>query len=531
MKKMFGLALLLIIILISTVSIVAEAGSAAPKTLRIGLVTYFEHVDNIHMYNNEVVPGFYEEGRFIPEVFISTEGKDFSFTPTNKLYLASDQRFENYEEALKVVAPLRASGYEAYATLIETGFWKVFAGHSDSESDLEKVKSDIDGQYGLTYDQAPESFERILMESQSNAPVLFENSGRRVVFATSDTRSGAQVIDLGKRSYRGYIEIGRYGNSDLTAVNIIRLDDYLNSVVVSEVYASWPEESLKAQAVAARTFAAYYKEVARKYPNDPFDLDDTVGSQVYKGYSIEDYRVNEAVTATSGVMVYYDNRVIPTYFFAASGGRTENSENVWSGSVPYLKSVADIYETQPERKPWVTRLSSSEIESDLEQKGIDIGKVVDVEVIGYTESGRAIDLKIIGTSGSHTLKKENIRYTLGLNSRKFVVLKESYEPEMTYAVIGANGKTKYISYGNGYVVDDSSSVYKALSGQEQMMVIGDGNIINQPLISGQRDVYTFAGEGWGHGVGMSQAGAKGMANAGFNYIEILTHYYTDVTVK
>jgi len=317
----------------------------------------------------------------------------------------------------------------------------------------------------------------------------------------------------------------------MTAVNIVALDDYLYSVVASEIYASWPAEAIKAQSVAARTFAVFYKEIARKFPNDPFDLDDTVSSQVYKGYSVEDERVNLAVDGTSGEMIYFDGSVIPAYFFASSGGRTENSEDVWSGTVPYLKSVADIYETEPEKDPWTKTLTPSEIQSALAKKGVNVGTVTDVEVMGYTEAGRALTLRITGSQGSYDLEKETMRYWLGINSRKFIVLKEGYSPDYSHPVVSNSEEINSISYTNSYVIDGSGAVVKVLGDHDQVIVMGTENIINQPMISGQPGVFILAGEGWGHGAGMSQAGAKGMAKEGFSYREIIQHYYTETVVQ
>ncbi len=338
---------------------------------------------------------------------------------------------------------------------------------------------------------------------------------------------------MGKRSYRGYIEVGRYGRDDLSVVNQLPLDDYLYSVVMSEIYASWPEESLKAQAVAARTFAVYHIVVSAKYPNDPYDLNDTVNSQVYKGYSIEDDRVNAAVDGTSGEMIYYNGTVIPAYFFAASGGRTENSENVWSGTVAYLKSVPDIYEQEPERHPWLKTYTPSEISSALSKRGVSVGTVTDLEALSYSDAGRVITLRVHGTSGHYDLEKEKMRYWLGMYSRKFVIIKEGFRPDTTYDAINGDGEATQVNYNGGAVViNGDGQVQNVLNGTEQVVVMGTDNIINQPMVSATSGKFILAGEGWGgHGVGMSQAGAKGMAKEGFTYKEILEYYYTDTIVQ
>lgn len=522
---------MLVVMMFSSISgINGETLVDIPDMVRVGLTTYFEQKGELHIYNYSVIPGFMVNGEFVGESTIGDNYKDFEFIPGTKLYLESDQIFGTYEEALEKVIPLRQAGYKAYATLMASRTWKVFAGHVNSQGELDNIKSAIDGLNDVTYQNAPGSKERIIMLSNDNYPIMFENRYERVVFYTADRRGDDAVIDLGKRSYRGYMEIGRYGRNDLSAVNVINLDEYLYSVVMSEIYASWPEETLKAQSVAARTFAVYYSVVANKYPNDPFDLDDTVNSQVYKGYSIEDERVNAAVDATSNELIYYEGSVIPAYFFASSGGRTENSENVWTGTVPYLKSVPDIYEQEPERHPWIKTYTASEIASKLSDRGVSVGTVTSIEARGYSDAGRVITLRIHGTNGSYDLDKEKMRYWLGMYSRKFVILDSGYKPQTTYDVVTADDTTT-VNYNGAYVVDASGSTSKVLNGTEQVIVMGTENIINQPMINGSSGVFTLAGEGWGHGVGMSQAGAKGMAKEGFTYKEILEYYYTGTIVQ
>lgn len=528
--RVVALSLVLVMFALTISSVNGEGITEVPKSVRIGLTTYYEHVDSIHIYNHTVIPGFYTEDGFVAESTLSTSGDDFWLSAASRLYLESEQTYSSYEEALAKVAPLRDAGYKAYATLMAEKTWKVFAGHKNSQSEIDTIKAAINGLNDVTYQNAPASNERVLMESASNYPIMFENRYDRVVLSTEDLRGDDKVIDLGKRSYRGYIEVGRYGWDDLTVVNQIDLDEYLYSVVVSEIYAKWPEETLKAQSVAARSYAVYHIVVYKKFKNDPFDLDDTVNSQVYKGYALEDERVNDAVDATTNELILYNGTVIPAYFFGASGGRTESSENVWGGTYAYLKSVPDIYEQEPERHPWLMTWTPSEIASKLSERGESVGTVTDIQAIGYSDAGRVMTLRIVGTGGSLDLDKEKMRQWLGIWSRKFTVLKSDYRPDTTYDAVSSDGQTT-INYNGGYVVNGDGSVEKVLQGTDQVIVMGAENIINQPMISGQSGKFILAGQGWGHGVGMSQAGAKGMANEGYTYREILEHYYTDTVIQ
>lgn len=532
-KSLLSLFIGLMVIFMTSPTLKAqEATSVECDTfVRVGLTTYYNGVDYLHIFNKTILPGYLIEGVFVPQALIQTPSKDVWFSAATKLYLESDQTFETYALAYEKVKPLREAGYKAYATLIGPNLWKVFAGHKNTSEELNGVYQAINTLNGVTYFNAPANEQRIIMESYDQYPVMFENRGMQTLFSTSDLRGTDPIMDLGKRSYRGYQELWVREGQKILPVNVVELNDYLYSVVVSEIYASWPSEALKAQSVAARTFATYYSTIARKYPGEPFCLDDTVNSQVYKGYSVEDTRVNAAVDATQYEMIYFDNTVIPAYFFSSSGGRTENSENVWSGTVPYLKSVPDIYEQSPEKHPWIMTLSPAEIGKTLSTKGINIGQVLEVKADGYSPAGRVMTLKIIGSSGSYDLVKETMRYWLGFYSRKFMIIPADYLPKKVQPVLGASQAVGEINYDQAYVVDGSGTVKPLLKGQDQVIVMGSENIINQPMISGSAGVFTFAGEGYGHGVGMSQSGAKGMALEGFTYLEILKHYYTGIVIK
>ena len=133
-----------------------------------------------------------------------------------------------------------------------------------------------------------------------------------------------------------------HSGSGFKVVNRLLLEGYLRGVVPRESPSSWPQAALRAQAVAARSYA-----VRGIKDQGDFDLYCTVASQVYNGYDGEADSTNAAVKATAGVVPTSGGRPIVAYFFSTSGGHTENIENVWGGSpVPYLKGVSDPYDTR-----------------------------------------------------------------------------------------------------------------------------------------------------------------------------------------
>ncbi|MDF1617167.1 SpoIID/LytB domain-containing protein [Petrocella sp. FN5] len=516
-----------LMIFMSIIDMSANEKETDFDTLRVGLVTQFKDQDNIQVFNKSIVPGFYKNGTWMPEATIFSVGQMFTYRPSTATYLMSDEDYKDYEKAKAMADQLKADGFTVYPSLLNVNTWKVYVETVDVQMTLNQINT----VYDTNFLEAPYNKERIIMTYDQVEGIVFDNSLDKVVIGTKDKIGDTSVLNLGKGTYRGKIEIGRYGKDKLLAVNIVDIEDYLYSVVVSEIYASWPLESIKAQAVAARTFAIYYVTVAKKFPNEPYDLDDTVNSQVYKGYGVEDKRVSVAVDGTRGKMIYYDGSVIPAYFFSTSGGRTEASEHVWSASVPYLKSMPDLYETEPARAPWIKTYTPAEIESALMKRDITIGTVLDLEVMGYTDAGRVLELKVIGSGGTYILKKETMRQWLGMDSRKFTLIKPMGLPFLKHSVISGKDYIGVVDYNNAYVMNGSGKSEKILGQKQQVIVMSAYNIINQPMISGETGKFILAGVGYGHGVGMSQSGAKGMALAGYTYKDILEYYYKGAKVK
>ena len=521
--RLVSLLLLVSVLMVNLSFLPVQGEDDLNSEIRVGLTTYHEKVSSILINNTTLYMGYETKDGWMSEAtFTSTNG--FNFIPAVETMLVSKEFFYLYDEAFTKVNLLREQGYRAYPGSAAPGIWKIYVG--DGSNDL---KAALDTAFELTYEVVGDTGHRMYMELSSTYPIVLYNSYRMASFSSGNLVNYIPLLNLGGRSYRGKVEIGRYGRSNVTAVNILPMQEYLYGVLPAEMISTWPIEALKAQAVAARNYAMYYKYINPKYPSEPYDVCDTINSQVYKGYTVEKDSCNQAVDATAGKLIYFEENIIPAYFFSTSGGHTEASENVWSGKVPYLKGVPDIFEIEPEKVPWVQAFTAAELKSILESKGVSIGSVTDVQVLGTTDAGRALSLKIIGTEGSYELVKETMRYWTCLKSRKFTLVKSGDTPKTTYTVQTANGVSD-ISYNSAYVVTASGTV-SLNSPKEQLLVMSSSNIKSYPMISGQASTYIFVGQGNGHGVGMSQSGAKGMALMGYNYEEILEYYYTGTDVR
>jgi SpoIID/LytB domain protein len=309
--------------------------------------------------------------------------------------------------------------------------------------------------------------------------------------------SGYYFAGFEDRYYRGELQVtGR--EAGLTVVNVISLEEYLYSVVPSEIPAYWPEASLEAQAVAARS---YTLANMGRFEGRGFDLFASVRSASYRGAGNEAERTSDAVDATRGRVLYQQEKPLNAVYSANSGGYTEDSLSVW-GFESILKAVADPkmpartdplppdeltrwIQSRPESYSsmegyhsraayrWRLWVPAEEIASRLDSRGEDVGTILSITSRGRGISGRVEKVRITGSEGEATVAGDAIRFILGgLRSNLFFS-----EP-----MLGDNGLPLY---------------------------------------------FLFYGAGWGHGVGMDQSGAAGMAADGWTAEEILRHYYPE----
>ncbi len=215
---------------------------------------------------------------------------------------------------------------------------------------------------------------------------------------------------IGEKWYRGRVMVA-LEDGELTAVNYVDLDDYLYSVVGSEMPTSWPQAALQSQAVAARSYALY----KRSRSNNPlYDVDATTTFQVYKGLEQEHPNTLAAVNATTNQVVTYNGQVIEAIFHSSSGGYTENANEVWSSDVPYLRGVEDFDHSSPVFA-WEETFSLKEFSDKIG----DIGTVRSVSAPQLSSGGRVANISITGSSGSKTLRGRDVRSALRLRSTRF----------------------------------------------------------------------------------------------------------------
>lgn len=382
--------------------------------------------------------------------------------------------------------------------------------------------------------------------------------GQQRVFAYPNDPDGRIIIESISRNwpnsaspqYRGIIEVART-RGGLTIVNDIHIEEYLYAVVPSEMPSSYGVEASKVQAVTARSFA-YNQFFANRFHAYGANVDDSVMSQVYNNIPENAISI-EAVNATRGQCLVFNNRVISANFFSTSSGRTANSNEVWINSAtnqfanvppPYLVSVrqylyadhgdlsieenarrffmnTDVvaYDSEFAWFRWNTEMTAQELSNSinnslrarynanpqliqtLQSNGVyrsreidTVGMVTDLEVVRRGEGGNIMELRIVGTEAQIVVTTEfNIRMLLrppALNRQDGSVLNNLSLLPSSFFVMDI----VYDTYGN----------------LESVVFYGGGN---------------------GHGAGMSQNGAMGMINRGYTFYEILQHFYRGTEVR
>lgn len=498
--------------------------------VRVGLKSLYWERSSIEIKNKKISMGYCENSTYNRmETFSSNSG--FKFMPDNGSYYVMDKSYRDYESANKICQALGKLSIHAYPVSTAQNKYLIYIGGGTEEEAKEEYNK-AKGKYGYSYRVKNASPYRIKVQGSTVEFIMEaeEFKGYPQFQGVDKDASGTAVVDLGDRKYKGRIEIGRYDKKLLTVVNTLYIEDYIKGVVPCEMPSSWHMDALKAQAVCARSYAlanSGYKSESSL--TNPFDLSDSTNSQMYKGYNGETDRTNSAVAQTKGQTLRYNNKTISPYYYSTSGGRTESVEDVWSKGLPYLRSEPDLYENEPGKPPWQIFLTGKQIEDQLRKNKIEVGNIKNIYPEIRTQSGRVYSLKIEGIKDSVSLQSNTIRTNLGLYSTKFKLVKQGDIPDKV--VVQGAGKSKEKQISNCYVISGNHTVQKASSKLEQFIAISQDNRTNFPRSAPtQQDTYLFAGQGYGHGVGMSQSGANGMAKAGYNYVRILKHYFKDTKV-
>ncbi|WP_409290638.1 SpoIID/LytB domain-containing protein [Peribacillus sp. SCS-37] len=320
--------------------------------------------------------------------------------------------------------------------------------------------------------------------------------------------TGKGPISINGRPYLGSMNF-TYENGYVRPINAIGMEDYLKGVVPAEMPALWNQEALKAQAVAARTYAMGY---VNSTPED------TISKQVYGGYAWHP-NATQAVDATKGQVIAYNGTSIGSnaFFTSSNGGKTETNSNVWGGtSIAYLTVQNDSYDP---KTPWTLSVQKKQIDT----AALDLANA-DAWWTSVKEAEQTTEIKNIKTWLASNGYGSDVRIT-GI-------------PVLSLYGTGTGGRvTKgdltltYLTKSGGKAVENriekkgvNASAIRAIFGLDLMK----SYLVTTQDSTG--DKFTITGAGYGHGVGMSQYGAKKAGDQGVTYDKILSFYYKGTTL-
>lgn len=266
--------------------------------------------------------------------------------------------------------------------------------------------------------------------------------------------------------YRHAIEIWRETNGKLMLINDIPIEDYLKGVLPSEVNPKWPMESLKAQAIASRTYALF-KMIENQTLR--YHLSKDVLSQVYGGKGQEHVLSNSAVELTQGQILTHNGKVFPAYFHSTCGGHTTRAEYIWPVEPhPALEGVECNFCWQSKHYRWTAEIPASEIQKKLKARRIPVSGITDLTMEDKDKTGRARFIGVVTAAGMRKIQSNDFR--LWIDPMKF--------------------KSTWVQ-----------------------------------SIEKKNGIFVFKGRGWGHGVGMCQYGIKQLGEMGYTADKIVSYYY------
>jgi len=515
-------------------------------------------------------------------------------------------RYSSEQEADTALSSITAAGFDAWKVFLTgsdgSAQFEVWVGEAANDKDLAAVQTAVSAVMPQLVGSATTSPGLIMRldagldfssETQVNHYMV---SGNDAKFLAVGSEAGIQLEERSKRTYRGNMELSNLRGS-LAVINVVPLEQYLYAVVGGEVSSSWPDEALKAQAVAARSYA-----MAQGNRFEVASVVDSTLSQVYNGIGSEAPSIIKAVDATAGEVLMSGGKVVEAVFSSNSGGITADPSEVWGNGGDAFASVPskeDVAATATAKKWYYLLLANGtsgyaredniKLTGNKTAAGLDIAtattKDVNVRPLPAVESSvsavgklnpgeNAVVLDKVYESGSYSWIKGpytsadllkslqgkttstlpssilNLQVTQRGPSGRAIQVKANGQaldvkyPDMfrsafnglpstlfdivpagSYTVLGADGATSTIG---------SSQSAGVLSASGKVNVNGSGTVVMGGDYSARAITnssgFLFIGQGYGHGLGMSQWGVKGMADIGYDYQQILQHYYQNVTI-
>ncbi|MHC2184044.1 stage II sporulation protein D [Paenibacillus sp. PvR052] len=509
-------------------------------------------------------------------------------------------------QAQEQVAAIAQAGFDASVAQLSGGGFAALVGGAADSAGLEALKAQIAAalpSVALTPMDVTQSYVLLRTELSVDADsaavpltaLVFSASSK--LWAAANDQGAVTVNERFGRMYRGGIELSLHNNK-LAVINELPFQHYLYAVLGSELSSAWPMEALKAQAVAARTYAL---KQGVKY--QIAHISDTTFDQSYKGRTAEFPAAIQAVDATAGEVLTFNKALIDPLYYSNAGGQTADSTEVWGNEVAYLKSVSSqdkgaeagkkkwyrivlpdgsmgyihsdyardtglknpaglsYYESVQDGvnvrpAPYVDNTGNAAVfKVDIRDRFVVIGEEVEsnayawirgpfnaselskrlgsaraaggelqhLEVTKRGISGRVLEVAANGQTIKATYPDALRTLLGGLPSTKFEI-----EETGRYTILGAGGTVRsQTSAAQPIFTAGGSQTVLEHRDQELFVLNADGKV----RVATRSPQFVFKGSGFGHGLGMSQWGAKGFAELGYDYHKILQTYYIGVSIS
>ncbi|MBR1672381.1 MAG: SpoIID/LytB domain-containing protein [Fretibacterium sp.] len=386
------------------------------------------------------------------------------------------------------------------------------------------------------------------------------------------------LLRFNGRQYRGAFLVTQKAG----LLNVLDVELYLRGVLPAEVGADWPAEALRAQAIISRTYALRQSLDRAKRG---YDVVDTVSDQVYKGAGVETAKTDQAVSSTAQLVLAYGKELAFTPFHSDSGGYTASNADVWGTEIPYLTGVAEPIAYTSPVSSWSAKIPRGTLEKAVAKAagGSSIAPITEARVSEVDKGGRAVRLTFVGAKGTKTVKSSQFRLAVGAKLLKSTMLTPSASASASpraavsqpraasvQAPKPAGGQSGGLTLAEGKQLTEMTAkgvfttleIIDMLSHPEKKRTYYNLGLKRQgktpsatpapapaekskvpvtpmPAPAGRSgftiarsgDNFLFYGRGWGHGVGLSQWGARTLAKNGWTAERILTYYYPGTTVR
>ena len=457
--------------------VVVEDVPVAYNTVKVGIHYGEEAISEANLRNvvgSGFAFGYFDNDRVFHEIGRTdatalTLIPDWNWTTAQAISFGSHHvlirgSFASYDDAFAEAE--RLGGFPVYYS----GNYFVMVGDyttiKDAETALKQLNQKGEVMSGSRY--------CVVVTETGTDRILFEyDCGSGAPLAIRPLSDEKAITSFGDLPYYGDFQFARLsGDQRMTVVNYVDIEDYTKGVIPYEMYVSWPQAALEAQAMCARNFVA---TSFNRYRAHGFDVTADIYSQVYKGIGDATAETNAAVEASAGKYIRYEGQLCQTFFFSSDGGATESSKYVWGMDVPYLAGVFDSYEDDVETyaKEWTYVCTPEDLQTMVNvRESVEMDLIKEVNCV-YTDMGNIQSITFVDINDkTHTVNGNRCNYVMGAKSQRFTVTSEE-----------------------------------------------DGNFL-------------VVGSGWGHNCGMSQYGAYSMAkHHGKTAEEIIKFYYTGVYIR